>query len=34
MPERTSYPNGVPSWVDVASADIDRSVAFYTSLFG
>jgi predicted enzyme related to lactoylglutathione lyase len=34
MPERTSYPNGVPSWVDLASADVDKSVAFYGDLFG
>jgi len=34
MPERTSYANGVPSWVDVASADVDASIAFYSGLFG
>jgi predicted enzyme related to lactoylglutathione lyase len=34
MPERTSYANGVPSWVDVASADVDKSIAFYGGLFG
>ncbi len=34
MPERTSYPNGVPSWVDLASADVDKSIAFYGGLFG
>jgi uncharacterized protein len=34
MPERSSYANGVPSWVDVASADVDKSVAFYGGLFG
>jgi predicted enzyme related to lactoylglutathione lyase len=34
MPERTSYPNGVPSWVDLASPDVDGSVAFYSGLFG
>jgi predicted enzyme related to lactoylglutathione lyase len=34
MSERTSYPNGVPSWVDVASADVDASTTFYGGLFG
>lgn len=34
MPERTGYPNGVPSWVDLATADVDASVAFYSGLFG
>jgi predicted enzyme related to lactoylglutathione lyase len=34
MPERTSYANGVPSWVDLASADVERSIAFYGGLFG
>jgi predicted enzyme related to lactoylglutathione lyase len=34
MSERTSYPNGVPSWVDLASPDVDGSVAFYSGLFG
>jgi predicted enzyme related to lactoylglutathione lyase len=34
MPERTSYAQGVPSWVDLASADVDKSIAFYGELFG
>jgi predicted enzyme related to lactoylglutathione lyase len=34
MPERTGYADGVPSWVDLASADVEQSVAFYSSLFG
>lgn len=34
MPERTSYAHGVPSWVDLASPDVDASVAFYRDLFG
>jgi predicted enzyme related to lactoylglutathione lyase len=34
MSERTSYPNGVPSWVDLASPDVDASVAFYGGLLG
>jgi predicted enzyme related to lactoylglutathione lyase len=33
MPERTSYPSGTPSWVDLASPDLDASIAFYTRLF-
>jgi hypothetical protein len=28
------YDHGVPSWVDVGSPDVDRTVAFYTDLFG
>lgn len=34
MPERTSYEHGTPSWVDVASADVDATVSFYEQLFG
>ncbi|MFN2484556.1 MAG: VOC family protein [Candidatus Limnocylindria bacterium] len=34
MPERSSYAHGVPSWVDVASPDVDASAAFYGGLFG
>lgn len=34
MSERTGHPNGAPSWVDVASPDVDASVAFYGGLFG
>ncbi len=34
MSERTSYPNGVPSWIDVATPDVDATVAFYGGLFG
>ena len=34
MPERTSYAEGTPSWVDLASADVDTSIAFYGGLFG
>lgn len=34
MPDRTSYAQGAPCWVDVASPDLDASVAFYTGLFG
>jgi len=34
MSARTGYPNGVPSWVDLASPDVDASVAFYRGLFG
>lgn len=28
------YENGVPSWVDLGTTDLDKSVAFYTELFG
>lgn len=34
MPEMTSYEPGTPSWVDVASPDVDSAVAFYEGLFG
>jgi uncharacterized protein len=34
MPERSSYAHGVPSWVDVASPDVDASADFYGGLFG
>ncbi len=34
MPERTEYAAGTPSWVDLASPDIDASQQFYGSLFG
>jgi predicted enzyme related to lactoylglutathione lyase len=30
----TEYANGVPSWVDLSSPDVDASVAFYGGLFG
>jgi predicted enzyme related to lactoylglutathione lyase len=32
--ERTSYPQGAPSWADVSSPDIRASAAFYGGLFG
>jgi predicted enzyme related to lactoylglutathione lyase len=34
MPEFTEYPHGTPCWVDVTSPELERSVAFYTELFG
>jgi predicted enzyme related to lactoylglutathione lyase len=34
MPERSSPPHGVPTWIDLASPDLDASVAFYGGLFG
>jgi len=34
MAEFTSYPPNTPSWVDLATPDIDRSKAFYGALFG
>ena len=34
MAEFTSYPADTPSWVDLATPDIDASKAFYGSLFG
>ncbi|MBV8959328.1 MAG: VOC family protein, partial [Actinobacteria bacterium] len=29
-----SYENGVPSWVDLGTADLPAARAFYTGLFG
>lgn len=29
-----TYPNGVPSWVDITTPDIDATSAFYGGLFG
>ena len=29
-----TYPHGVPCWVDLATADVDGAIAFYSGLFG
>lgn len=34
MPERTSYAQGTPSWVDLSTPDLAASAAFYGELFG
>lgn len=34
MPERTSYPQGTPSWVDLPTSDQAAAKAFYAGLFG
>jgi hypothetical protein len=34
MPHRDGYPQGVPSWVDLATGDLDGAKAFYGALFG
>jgi predicted enzyme related to lactoylglutathione lyase len=34
MPERTSYSDGTPNWVDLGTPDLDAAVAFYGGLFG
>ncbi|HUR52452.1 MAG TPA: VOC family protein [Mycobacteriales bacterium] len=34
MPEKTAYQPGEPIWTDLATPDMDRTVAFYTSLLG
>jgi predicted enzyme related to lactoylglutathione lyase len=34
MPARGEVPDGAPIWFDLATNDLDRSVAFYTALFG
>jgi predicted enzyme related to lactoylglutathione lyase len=34
MSERTSYTPGTPSWVDLATPDVDAAAEFYAGLFG
>ena len=34
MPERTSYTQGTPNWVDLQASDQDAAKAFYAGLFG
>ena len=34
MTTMTSYPNGVPSWIDLATPDPAASKEFYAALFG
>ncbi len=34
MPEMSAYSDGVPSWIDLSSTDVEASKAFYTALFG
>lgn len=34
MPAREDLPEGAPAWIDLAAADLDASITFYTSLFG
>ena len=34
MPERTEYKHGVPSWIDLGTADVAGAKAFYGDLFG
>jgi predicted enzyme related to lactoylglutathione lyase len=34
MPEFTEYAPGTPCWVDVTSPELDRTIAFYSELFG
>jgi len=34
MPERTSYTQGTPNWVDLQTSDQDAAKAFYAGLFG
>ena len=34
MPARENAPVGAPCWVDLMTSDTERSVAFYTELFG
>src|SRR5712672_856233 len=34
MPERTSYAQGTPNWVDLPTSDQAAAKAFYAGLFG
>jgi predicted enzyme related to lactoylglutathione lyase len=34
MPEKTEYAPGTPSWVDLATPDVDKAGTFYATLFG
>ena len=34
MAEFTSYPHGMPNWVDLATTDVDEAAAFYRNMFG
>ncbi|MGB7588230.1 MAG: VOC family protein [Solirubrobacterales bacterium] len=34
MSEKTSYEPGIPCWIDLASPDLDGTVAFYEGVFG
>jgi predicted enzyme related to lactoylglutathione lyase len=34
MPDKTSYLAGEPIWIDLATPDMDSTVAFYSVLFG
>lgn len=34
MPRRNGFPQGTPSWIDISSADIEGTKAFYADLFG
>lgn len=34
MPTRDSYAEGIPSWVDLATPDLDTAQEFYRALFG
>ena len=34
MPEMTEYAPGTPSWVDLGTPDMDRTVSFYSEVFG
>lgn len=34
MPTRDGYPEGVPSWVDLSTTDVEAAKSFYETLFG
>ena len=34
MPEVTSYPSGMPSWLDIGTTDVEGAEKFYSGMFG
>lgn len=34
MPEQSSYSHGTPSWMDLATSNVDAAIKFYGELFG
>ena len=34
MPERSSYTEGTPNWIDLQTTDVDGAKAFYAAIFG
>jgi len=34
MPKRDGYANGIPSWVDLSTTDVEKAKSFYSNIFG